>query len=332
VLVLLSLGGAGCNNLFGLESSVADTDRDGIADVVDNCPLDPNPQQRDTDGNGVGDVCDCVPRDVDADGDGVDDACDDCVGTAVGKDVGGDGIDDGCEVCAAATGRDRDADGVDDACDACADGPPHDEDQDGVDDACDRCPSLPDDGEPAVAGVLGRACDRGTYSHQLFDPLTAQDITLWPGKVDGWKWQDDSLSIMGPTGRFLREPLTPSAFVEVAGSTTDSFGVSCRAATAEVACDFVPQSQLLVLSVIQYANGGDPLPPERTTVATPAGDTFRIELTVDAPDNTSRCRLLDEHGAEVSTVSGSYLTCARISIRSTSMSTLRYVWIVNNDP
>lgn len=29
-----------------------DTDRDGIPDIRDNCPLIPNPGQRDTDGNG----------------------------------------------------------------------------------------------------------------------------------------------------------------------------------------------------------------------------------------------------------------------------------------
>jgi hypothetical protein len=35
-----------------------DSDGDGIADAIDNCPSDYNPAQTDTDGDGLGDVCD----------------------------------------------------------------------------------------------------------------------------------------------------------------------------------------------------------------------------------------------------------------------------------
>src|SRR6185369_13876108 len=34
-----------------------DNDGDGVANLLDNCPLIPNPNQQDTDGDGVGDVC-----------------------------------------------------------------------------------------------------------------------------------------------------------------------------------------------------------------------------------------------------------------------------------
>ncbi len=46
-----------------------DTDGDGVADVVDNCPSIPNRSQSDTDTDGLGDACD-----TDADGDGMPDA------------------------------------------------------------------------------------------------------------------------------------------------------------------------------------------------------------------------------------------------------------------
>jgi hypothetical protein len=36
-----------------------DQDEDGLADLCDNCPEDPNPGQEDTDEDGKGDACDC---------------------------------------------------------------------------------------------------------------------------------------------------------------------------------------------------------------------------------------------------------------------------------
>nr|WP_242589569.1 putative metal-binding motif-containing protein [Corallococcus macrosporus] len=37
--------------------AVVDSDGDGVADDVDNCPAVPNPDQTDTDQDGVGDAC-----------------------------------------------------------------------------------------------------------------------------------------------------------------------------------------------------------------------------------------------------------------------------------
>jgi predicted 3-demethylubiquinone-9 3-methyltransferase (glyoxalase superfamily) len=40
------------------EAAPNDTDVDGVADDIDNCPEDANPDQEDTDGDGMGDACD----------------------------------------------------------------------------------------------------------------------------------------------------------------------------------------------------------------------------------------------------------------------------------
>jgi hypothetical protein len=57
-----------------LSAAVADdVDGDGIADDVDNCPMDFNPDQEDTDGDAVGDSCETCCRYVgDINHDGVD--------------------------------------------------------------------------------------------------------------------------------------------------------------------------------------------------------------------------------------------------------------------
>jgi hypothetical protein len=45
--------------------SAADVDQDGVPDIADNCPDDPNPDQADTDLDLIGDLCDPFPDDRD---------------------------------------------------------------------------------------------------------------------------------------------------------------------------------------------------------------------------------------------------------------------------
>lgn len=99
-----------------------DEDGDGIADALDDCPAVPDPEQVDTNGNGVGDACEVAASD--ADSDGVPDATDDCpeIANADQRDTDRDGIGDACDDCpdvADTVQADTDADRVGDACDPC---------------------------------------------------------------------------------------------------------------------------------------------------------------------------------------------------------------------
>lgn len=107
-----------------------DTDMDGVADLADNCPGIPNPNQVDADADGIGDAC-------------AHEAVDEVVfvphvevdrGQAMDQDS--DGVpdeEDNCMELANGTQEDLDLDGEGDACDPDLDG-------DGVANGQDNCP------------------------------------------------------------------------------------------------------------------------------------------------------------------------------------------------
>lgn len=152
-----------------------DSDMDGRPDVdldckgqnipeckKDNCILVPNPDQKDTNRDGTGDVCDedqyksCSTY-PDTDGDGVGDACDNCKDdpNTDQSNIDGDESGDYCD-------KDMDGDGVNDDQDNCSKVPNNkqvDSDSDGIGDVCDNCPSVYNLNQTDIYfGGIGDAC------------------------------------------------------------------------------------------------------------------------------------------------------------------------------
>jgi flagellar motor protein MotB len=166
-----TFGGLTLTTRFGAK----DTDGDGIADDIDDCPNVPGISATsgcpDTDLDGIADSKDACPEDAgdakfngcpDSDGDGVADNQDNCPDTPGLRrfrgcaDTDGDGIADPVDICPTLAGipsldgcPDADLDGITDADDACpqlagiasANGCP-DADGDGIIDPNDKCPDV----------------------------------------------------------------------------------------------------------------------------------------------------------------------------------------------
>lgn len=168
-------------------NSVDDSDKDGINDAVDNCPLAANPDQRDLDQDGIGDVCDsdmdndgknndadnCPafynPQQTDTDGNGIGDICE-----PLGEGDG-DGIinsADNCPYAANSGQEDQDQDGIGDVCDTDLDG-------DGVDNFEDNCSFIPNpDQIDSDANQIGDACE--TVTSTTAKPLADMALKIAP--------------------------------------------------------------------------------------------------------------------------------------------------------
>jgi len=187
----------------------SDTDGDGYGDpgipdntcLTDNCPDDYNPDQADSDFDGIGNDCDACPNDpyddqdgdgicgdidncptiantgqLDSDGDNIGDVCDNCPEdyNPYQQDVDGDFVGDVCDNCINdynPSQANTDGDLYADACDNCPDDPNDDQadgDGDSVGDVCDNCP---DDYNPEQDDICSYICGdaNGDGIHNIFD-------------------------------------------------------------------------------------------------------------------------------------------------------------------
>lgn len=107
-------------------NTFTDSDQDGVASTDDNCPGIANPEQRDLDGNGLGNACNDR---LDRDGDEVEDDRDNCLDVPnsfqanFDRSLFGNACNDH---------EDRDGDDWRDAADNCPDLPNDQANQDGV--------------------------------------------------------------------------------------------------------------------------------------------------------------------------------------------------------
>ena len=203
-----------------------DTDNDGAIDGVDNCPVNPNADQIDTDNDEQGNVCDedddndgltdleevglgTNPLLADTDSDGSIDSLDNCLFSANADQLDTDADEQG-NVC----DEDNDNDGLTDFEEVNLGTDPlsEDTDSDGENDNVDNCPLITNaDQLDADGDTFGDVCD-----DDLVFSLFSATSTSNPKEIS-FSWAGNDLAVADHFTLFVN-PDGLSGFTEVAGS------------------------------------------------------------------------------------------------------------------
>jgi formylglycine-generating enzyme required for sulfatase activity len=179
----------------------SDIDADGIIDHTDNCPKVSNPDQADSDNDGIGDACeadtdaDNIIDDtdncftvkntdqVDSDGDKIGNVCDNCPKVANPDQAASDGDKNG-NACDSDDDNDNQPDKTDN-CPTLANPDQADSDGDKIGDVCDNCPKTanPNQADSDNDGI-GNACEADTDADSIIDDIDNCPEVANPDQAD----------------------------------------------------------------------------------------------------------------------------------------------------